>query len=108
MFTLVNLTCIIFLYKHAKDGLEWPKLFFGKLYFSECTSWNNPNGQKTSLGAIANDLVSSSIICSRFKMFSTNLSLQFSSMTSSNLFEICESSSFFPNYLFSIDYFHLH
>jgi hypothetical protein len=52
--------------------------------------------------------VSSSIICSRFKMFSTNLSLQFSSMTSSNLFEICESSSFFPNYLFSIDYFHLH
>ncbi len=49
MFTLVNLTCIIFLYKHAKDGLEWPKLFFGNLYSFECTSWNNPNGQKLLL-----------------------------------------------------------
>jgi hypothetical protein len=49
MFTLVNLTCIIFLYKHAKDGLEWPRFFFGNLYSSECTSWNNPNGQKNPL-----------------------------------------------------------
>jgi hypothetical protein len=67
-----------------------------------------PNGQKTSLGTIANDLVSSSIIYSRFKMFSANLSQQLFSITSSNLFEICESSSFFQNYLFPIDYFHLH
>jgi hypothetical protein len=68
----------MFWYEHVKVDLEWLKDNNVEiLYFSKCASQNNGSGEKPYPKTIVNDFESSSIICSRFNMFSTNASLEF-------------------------------
>jgi len=58
----------------------------GKLYYLECASQNNMRGWEHAPIAIIIDLLLSLIICSWLKFFYTNVCVQSSTTTFSNMF----------------------